>query len=72
MSISFSIAGTAPGRTRTDVLAVAVFADGDLGPGADAVDTAVGGTLVLHSATPEGWAADERFGRGEPAARVTR
>ncbi|MEP6624682.1 MAG: leucyl aminopeptidase [Acidimicrobiia bacterium] len=45
MSISFSIAGTAPGRTRTDVLAVAVFADGELGPGADAVDTAVGGTL---------------------------
>lgn len=46
MSISFSLASTAPDRTRADVLAVPVFAERTLGPGADAVDAACGGDLV--------------------------
>ena len=46
MSISFTIATSAPERTRADVLAVPVFADRTLSPGAQAVDTLLGGTLV--------------------------
>ncbi len=46
MSISFSLATTAPERTRADVLAVPVFADRNLGPGAAAVDAACDGDLV--------------------------
>lgn len=45
MSISCSISSSAPGRVRANVLAVPVFADRELGPGADAVDDATGGTL---------------------------
>ena len=46
MPISFTIASTAPGRTRADVLAVPVYAERALGPGADAVDVACGGGLA--------------------------
>ena len=46
MSISFTVASSAPGRTRADVLAVPVFAGRVFGPGADAVDTGCGGTLA--------------------------
>ncbi|MEO6469580.1 MAG: leucyl aminopeptidase, partial [Acidimicrobiia bacterium] len=46
MPISFTVASTAPGRTRAEVLAVPVFAEREFGPGADAVDEACGGTLA--------------------------
>ena len=46
MSISFTVASSPPGRTRADVLAVGVFADRVLGPGAEAVDAGCGGTLT--------------------------
>lgn len=46
MSISFTVASSAPGRTRADVLAVPIFADCVFGPGADAVDAACSGTLA--------------------------
>ncbi len=46
MSISFTVASSAPGRTRADVLAVPIFADRAFGPGADAVDDACGGSLA--------------------------
>ncbi len=45
MSIQLTAASTAPARTRVDVIAVPVFADRVLGPGADAVDEATGGIL---------------------------
>ena len=45
MSIQLTAASTAPARTRADVIAVPVFADRVLGPGADAVDEATGGIL---------------------------
>ncbi len=45
MPISFNLASTAAERTRADVLAVPIFADGEFGPGAEAVDAAAGGTL---------------------------
>lgn len=56
MSITFTVASTAPSRSRGDVLAVPVFADGEFGPGADAVDAATGGTLraFMTSAAFEG------------------
>ncbi len=50
MSISFTVASTAPGRTRADVLAVPVFADRVLGPGADDVDTGCPGGLAAFMA----------------------
>ena len=46
MSISFTVASSAPERTRADVLAVPIFSDRTFGPGADAVDAASGGTLA--------------------------
>ena len=45
MTLSFTLASSAPERTRGDVLVVPVFADGEFGPGADAVNAAAGGTL---------------------------
>lgn len=41
MSITFTVASTAPGRTRADVLAVPVFADRTFGPGVEPVDAAL-------------------------------
>jgi leucyl aminopeptidase len=44
--VSFTAASSQPLRTRADVLAVPVFADRVLGPGADAVDAATDGSLA--------------------------
>jgi leucyl aminopeptidase len=46
MTPSFEVVATAPDRVRADLLAVPVFAEGQLGPGADVVDQALGGTLA--------------------------
>ncbi len=46
MSLSFSTSTTAPDRVAADLLAVAVTKGGGLGPGADAVDAALGGGLA--------------------------
>ncbi|MFN8035263.1 MAG: leucyl aminopeptidase [Acidimicrobiia bacterium] len=46
MSLTFSLSSAAPIAVRADLLAVPVFADRVLGPGADAVDRALGG---LHA-----------------------
>ncbi len=43
MAITFSTSAQAPERLSADLLAVPVFAEGRLGPGADAVDRAIGG-----------------------------
>ena len=51
MPITFTVASTAPARTRGDILAVPIFADGEFGPGADAVDAATGGTLRAFMAS---------------------
>ena len=45
MTISFSVSDQSPERVKADMLAVAMFADRELGPGADAVDTALNGDL---------------------------
>jgi len=44
--VAFSLATTAAARAEADLLAVPVFAGGDLGPGADAVDAALDGGLA--------------------------
>jgi len=46
MAPTFDIVATAPDRVKADLLAVPVFTGGLLGPGADAVDAALGGTLA--------------------------
>jgi leucyl aminopeptidase len=45
VSVTFSLVSGSPVSARADLLVVPVFADRELGPGADAVDTAVGGGL---------------------------
>jgi leucyl aminopeptidase len=45
LSITFRASKTEADRVKTDLLAVPVFAERVLGPGADAVDAALGGTL---------------------------
>ena len=45
MPISFTVASTAPGRTKADVLAVPVTAGGTLGAGGDAVTAGFPGAL---------------------------
>src|SRR5207248_5997540 len=46
MAPTFDVVATAPDRVRADLLAVPVFTGGLLGPGADVVDQALGGTLA--------------------------
>jgi leucyl aminopeptidase len=46
VSLSFSLVATAADKVKADLLAVPVFASGDLGPGADLVDAALGGGLA--------------------------
>ena len=46
MTPTFDVVATAPDRVRADLLAVPVFTGGKLGPGADVVDKALGGTLT--------------------------
>jgi leucyl aminopeptidase len=46
MTPTFDVLSTAPDRVRVDLLAVPVFTGGQLGPGADVVDRALGGTLA--------------------------
>ena len=46
MAPTFDIVATAPDRVKADLLAVPVFTGGLLGPGADTVDAALGGTLA--------------------------
>jgi leucyl aminopeptidase len=43
--LTFTLASTAADRVEADLLAVPVFAPGDLGPGAHVVDAAIGGGL---------------------------
>jgi leucyl aminopeptidase len=45
MAIAFGVTSQAADRARGELLAVPVFADRVLGPGADAVDAAMGGSL---------------------------
>ena len=45
MAIKFSLASGSADTVRADLLVVPVFADGELGPGAEVVDGAVGGGL---------------------------
>ena len=45
MAPTCSLTSTAAERVKADLLAVAVFADRELGPGASAVDGAIGGGL---------------------------
>src|SRR5450756_1107036 len=45
MSISFGVTNQPADRARGELLAVPVFADRVFGPGADAVDAAMGGSL---------------------------
>jgi leucyl aminopeptidase len=45
VAINFSLSSHAPGSVRAGILAVPVFADRVLGPGADVVDDALGGKL---------------------------
>ncbi|HEX4493965.1 MAG TPA: leucyl aminopeptidase [Acidimicrobiia bacterium] len=45
MSVKFSLVSGSPESVRADLLAVPVFADRELGPGAEEVDAAVGGGL---------------------------
>jgi leucyl aminopeptidase len=54
--LTFSLVSTAADRVKADLLAVPVFADGELGPGADAVDAAFGGGLsaFMEEASFEG------------------
>ncbi len=46
MPVTFTLVSTAADRVEADLLAVPVFAPGELGPGAEAVDRAIGGGLV--------------------------
>src|SRR5258708_37750320 len=46
MTPTFDVVSTAPDRVQADLLAVPVFTGGLLGPGADVVDAALGGTLA--------------------------
>src|SRR4029077_7566352 len=46
MTPTFDVVATTPDRVRADLLAVPVFTGGLLGPGADVVDQALGGTLA--------------------------
>jgi leucyl aminopeptidase len=45
VAVKFSLVSGSPASVRADLLAVAVFADRELGPGADEVDAAMGGSL---------------------------
>jgi leucyl aminopeptidase len=45
VAVKFSLVSGSPVSVRADLLVVPVFAERELGPGADAVDTAVGGGL---------------------------
>jgi leucyl aminopeptidase len=66
MTLTFDVVGTAPDRVKVDLLAVPVFTGGLLGPGADVVDTALGGTLAAFM-TEAGFEAK----RGEALAVPT-
>src|SRR5580765_3858498 len=66
MAPTFDIVATAPDRVRADLLAVPVFTGGLLGPGADIVDQALGGTLAAFM-TEAGFEAK----RGEALAVPT-
>jgi leucyl aminopeptidase len=44
--VTFKRSSAAPDKVAADLLAVPVFADRELGPGADAIDTALGGRLA--------------------------
>src|SRR6478736_5366631 len=66
MAPTFDIVATAPDRVKADLLAVPVFTGGLLGPGADAVDAALGGTLAAFM-TEAGFEAK----RGEALAVPT-
>ncbi|HTK15496.1 MAG TPA: leucyl aminopeptidase [Acidimicrobiia bacterium] len=66
MTLTFDVVGTAPDRVKADLLAVPVFPGGLLGPGADVVDTALGGTLAAFM-TEAGFEAK----RGEALAVPT-
>ena len=46
MPVTFTVASTPPARAKADLLAVPVFAGRALGPGAKAVNTALGGQLA--------------------------
>ncbi len=46
MTLTFDVVATAPDRVKADLLAVPVFTGCLLGPGADVVDAALGGTLA--------------------------
>jgi leucyl aminopeptidase len=72
--VAFSLATTAPARAKADILAVPVFAGRSLGPGAKAVNNALGGRLgeFMANAGFDG-KADETLlvpapGLGAPAA----
>ena len=45
MTVKFSLVSGSPESVRADLLVVPVFAERELGPGADEVDAAVGGGL---------------------------
>jgi leucyl aminopeptidase len=45
VAVKFSLVSASPESVRADLLVVPVFAERELGPGAEAVDTAVGGGL---------------------------
>src|SRR5882672_746012 len=66
MTLTFDVAATAPDRVKADLLAVPVFTGGLLGPGADVVDAALGGTLAAFM-TEAGFEAK----RGEALAIPT-
>jgi leucyl aminopeptidase len=51
--VSFSLATTPADRVEADLLAVPVFTGGELGPGADVVDRALGGSLADFMAEAE-------------------
>src|SRR5437763_14782655 len=66
MTLTFDVVATPPDRVKADLLAVPVFTGGLLGPGADIVDEALGGTLAAFM-TEAGFAAK----RGEALAVPT-
>ena len=60
MTLTFDVVATAPDRVKADLLAVPVFTGGLLGPGADVVDAALGGTLAAFM-TEAGFEATTLF-----------
>jgi leucyl aminopeptidase len=72
--VTFTVASTPPAKAKVDLLAVPVFADRGLGPGAKAVNTALGGRLAefMIEAGFEGKAEETLIvpttGLGAPAA----